>query len=126
MLPPETGQGSKRAFLGHLPVTVAPLLPLGTGTGNMGTAGSHLWQLRDLNQPLEVLQVAGAVEKLLEPARGREWLGMALVQPGQPLAWLQEVSPGHCTALEGKLFCAATKLRAGVGSQPPTAGGFIP
>lgn len=89
----------------------------------MGTAGSHLWQLRDLNQLLEVLQVAGAVEKVLEPAR--EWLGMALVQPGQPLAWLQVVSPGHRTALEGKVFCAATKVKAGPGS-PPTAEGFIP
>lgn len=92
-----------RGFFGPSPS--APLLPLGTGTENMGTAGSHLWQLRDLNQPLEVLQVAGAVEEILEPARGREWLETA---PVQPLAWLQGVSPGHRTALEGKVFCAAT------------------
>lgn len=36
---------------------------------------------------------------------------MALVQPGQPLAWLQGESPSRCTALEGKVFCAATELR---------------
>lgn len=96
----------QEAFLGLL-----SLLPLGIGTGNLGTAGSHLWQLWDLNQPLEVLQVAGAVEKILEPERGKECLGMALVQPGQPLAWLQGESPSRCTALEGKVFCAATELR---------------
>ena len=36
-------------------------------TGPLGSAvpwHAYLWQLRDLNEPLEVLQVAGAVEEI--------------------------------------------------------------
>lgn len=106
--------------------------------------GSHLWQLRDLNQPLEVLQVAGAVEELLQPARGRELLGTALAQPrlptpnvgsSNPSPGSRKVSPGHHTVLEGTVVCAATKPTAGPGRTPSpashlwqklTAGGFLP
>lgn len=102
MLPPDRRSWTRQqeAFLDPLPVP--PLLPL--ATGNMGTAGSHLWQLWDLNQLLEVLQVAGAVEKVLEPARGREWLGIALIQPRQAPVWHQGLSPGHHTLWRGRHF----------------------
>lgn len=111
--------------------------PWGQRAWGPGTTGSHLRQLRDLNQPLEVLQVAGAVEEVLQPARGREGLGTVLAQPRRPTPNAgspRRVSPGHCAVPEGMVVCAATKPTAGPGKTPspaahlwqaPTAGGFL-
>lgn len=34
------------------------------------TRHTYFWQLRDLNEPLEVLKVAGAVEQIFQPRDG--------------------------------------------------------
>lgn len=57
------------------------LLAMGTRRAGTSPVGPHLWELRDLNQTLEVLQVTGAVEEVLQPGRGRGWLKKALHVP---------------------------------------------
>lgn len=57
-------------------------------TGPPGSAvpwHAYLWQLRDLNEPLKVLQVAGAVEEIFQPRGGARSEG----------CWGPSVAPGR-------------------------------
>lgn len=92
--------------------------PWGQQVWELPTLMSHLWQLWDLNQPLEVLQVAGAVEKVLQPARGREWSGIDPAQPRHPAPNVGSSSPspgsrrmllGHHAVLECMVMCTVIK-----------------
>lgn len=101
------------------------------GTASAGTRdmGSHLRQLRDLNEPLEVLQVAGAVEEVLQPARAGSGYGRLLPVPDTPsqtwVAPTPRLAPRGChwahAVLERVVVCATTKPMAGPRKTPSLA-----
>lgn len=58
----------------------------------------YLWQLRDLNEPLEVLKVAGAVEEIFQPKGGEKpegcWGSSPAPRRGHPAFLLPAQPPG--------------------------------
>lgn len=92
------------------------LLAVGTRRAGTSPMGPHLWELRDLNQTLEVLQVTGAIEEVLQPEKGRGWLRKALhmllpqfliVAPRRPHAGIftYPIQQCLCAMLEGMAVC---------------------
>jgi len=82
---------------------------VGVNMGSWWSWWSHLGQLRDLDQPLEVLKVTGAIEQTLQPETQTEVRGQerqmevrrSEVKPAGELVLLKLLLEAVSVALEG-------------------------